>query len=1109
MSRNIRIRTEPNGGDNHVKIQLNQDFDFLEILSLKINQEDVYRSFYSDYGVVVGRVIMNSGVGVPNARISIFIPLTDEDAENTELVSIYPYSDISITNSDGIRYNTLPNDTKRECHTPVGTFPTKREVVDNEKILEVYSKYYKYTTTTNDAGDFMLFGVPVGNHMLNVDVDLSDIGIFSQRPYDFIEQGNPTKLFESPTKFKSGTNLNNLTQLKNRQLGINVIPFWGDVLDNEVGISRVDIDLNYNIQPSAIFIGSIFGDNEKNSVNKNCKPRRKLGKICETAEGGGSIEMLRKDIYGINEKFDIEGGRVINDNGAWAYQIPMNLDYMVTDEFGNLIPSEDTNKGIPTKSSLRFKIRMDNTGGEGRLRTKASFLVPHNPDTTKDIDYTFGKLTSNLHFRDFYWNKIYTIKNHIARFQKTEKHENRNFIGFKDVDNCVGVKNPLPFNKLDTDFNPLYIILCVIIIIILTIITAVNRVIKGIRKIFKKVNYISITCPYNNSVHKPNSDSTKKAALVCFQLALAEKLNVYEFDFYNEWINGTLYSFLLKYKVKKNSSSKFCGDDIGDSDRGNFILNTNPDGGLFNTEQFNEINDGVVAEFEEELFYKPLTKMDHKLYATDIYNLGSVFDCDWQAQSNTHDEIIPTTYNLPDADNDGNSTGITPLLFDLNCVKVDADYSQSASIRRICEIGLGLDESNGNVARNKSIGSEDIIDELLRKKLMKLNNSSFDNIGIGDIDDRFEANDYDTYRKKIKKGNVEQFHGDSFYFYFGSKPNNTAIELMNSKYFTSCSRTVKNILTITGDVIDTTTIGGNEGSISINVIGGLAPYNYKWYKDNLNTSPISTDKDISNLEEGKYIVLVIDSNDVVEQKGFIVGGIQTINANITQLDALNSQTPNGAININSITGGVKPFTVTITGPTFIPQHNNVEYALTVENLSVGTYNILIEDSNTITNTYTKTVIIDTVATLSINITQSTGPTCKDEDDGIINFKVTGGRPDYSISMVGPNGTSTSSSNSGLPEGSYNITVTDSFGQIATHPTIIFTNPLDLVLTAGAGIYTLTNTLEGVSYDLEQDNIVKQTKIATTSGSVIFTGSFGSGDFQGVSEHNCSSEILTI
>ncbi len=82
MSNTIRIRTTPNGGDNYLKLKLEQDFDFIEILSLKISQEDAYRKFCSDYGVIVGRVIINNGFGVPNAKVSVFIPIDDIDKED-------------------------------------------------------------------------------------------------------------------------------------------------------------------------------------------------------------------------------------------------------------------------------------------------------------------------------------------------------------------------------------------------------------------------------------------------------------------------------------------------------------------------------------------------------------------------------------------------------------------------------------------------------------------------------------------------------------------------------------------------------------------------------------------------------------------------------------------------------------------------------------------------------------------------------------------------------------------------------------------------------------------------------------------------------------------
>jgi hypothetical protein len=970
MSRSIRIRTEPNGGDKRLKVQINQDFDYLEILSLKISQEDVYRSFYSDYGVVVGRVIMNSGVGVPNARVSVFIPLTDEDAENPELSSIYPYKDLQDVDSDGIRYNTLPNDAQGVCHAPIGTFPTKRELVDNPELLEVFGKYFKYTTTTNGAGDFMLFGVPVGNHMVNVDVDLSDMGIFSQRPYDFIEDGNPKKLFDSPTKFKTGTNLNNLTQVKNRQVGVNVIPFWGEKESNEIGISRIDVDINYNIKPKAIFMGSIFGDNEKNSVNKNCRPRRKMGNVCEMGEGEGTIKMLRKTLFGDNERFDVEGGRVITENGTWAYQIPMNLDYMVTDEFGVLTPTDDPSKGIPTRTRTRFKINLDQTGEEGRVRTRATHLVPHNPQNVNEVDYTFDDTTSDIHFRDMYWNKIYTVKNHIARWQRTDGVENRNFVGFKDVDDCVGLKTPPPFNKMDTDFNPIYLVLCIIMTIILTIIDIINSIItfeilcfwpiNCVRPFCGFLNCIKITCPLNSVEYSPGcdhdcgdpGDSNYGRALDCFRLALALALNIFEFDFYNDWINGSLYAFLFKYKKPKNSDPKYCGD--GNSDSG-YIFNTNPityeEGGVTNpgtikTGEYFELSEGIIAGAEDdgveglELFYKPLTKAGHRFYSTDLYNLGAVFPCDWQDQHFIQPDLIPTSYQIPpltpDNDNppnpDNDVTPIDPLFFDLNCIEPKSNATQSKSIRRICEIGVGLDEAP-NI--NNVIDNEDIDNQLLRKKLIKLNTPLLSGFNLDNIDANFEASEYNTYRTKVFHSAIEQFFGDSFFFYFGTKPENSALNLMNSKYFTDCSRNVKNILIINGNVTNVTTVNGENGSISVTVNGGTPPYVYTWFDSddfpisNANGGNTST---VINLSEGSYYVEVTDNNGegITAKKSFVIDGLQPLTADIVSRNVENAGASNGKLIFNSIIGGVSPYDITITGPITTIIENDVAFSLTVD-----------------------------------------------------------------------------------------------------------------------------------------------------------------------------------
>lgn len=56
--KSFRIRTNVND-DKVVRVKLEQDNDFLEILSLKIKQEDTYKLHVANYGMIVGRVLAN------------------------------------------------------------------------------------------------------------------------------------------------------------------------------------------------------------------------------------------------------------------------------------------------------------------------------------------------------------------------------------------------------------------------------------------------------------------------------------------------------------------------------------------------------------------------------------------------------------------------------------------------------------------------------------------------------------------------------------------------------------------------------------------------------------------------------------------------------------------------------------------------------------------------------------------------------------------------------------------------------------------------------------------------------------------------------------------
>ena len=387
MEKNYRIHTNVIS-DTVLNVNMTQDYDFLEVLSLKLRTADAYRLHSSNYGVIIGRVLANDAFGIPNAKVSVFIEKDENDP--TYIESIYPYSEVISTDRENRRYNLLPDDNEDDCYRIVGTFPNKRLVLDDSIELEVYDKYWKFTTVTNDSGDYMIFGVPSGNQQIHVDIDLSDIGRLSQKPRDFEYKGYNMSMFDSPNQFKESANLESLAQIFSQNKSVFVYPFWGDAnLGNGIAaITRCDVQIQYKFEPTCVFMGAIYSDNEGNSINHKCAANVDNGMNDQLVTGEGTIEMIRKTTDGLVEEFSIQGNQLIDSNGVWCYQIPMNLDYIGTDEYGNVVPTDNPNKGIPTRTQVRFRFSKSETGDEGHSRHTAKYLVPMNPTLVDTVPKT-------------------------------------------------------------------------------------------------------------------------------------------------------------------------------------------------------------------------------------------------------------------------------------------------------------------------------------------------------------------------------------------------------------------------------------------------------------------------------------------------------------------------------------------------------------------------------------------------------------------------------------------------------------------------------------------------------------------------------------------------
>lgn len=848
--------------DEYLKLNISQDFDLLSVLSLKITQEDAYKLYTSNYGVVVGRVLANDGFGVPNAKISIFIPNSTNNETNNKNI-IYPYTTTSDKNENGIRYNLLPGNKQSACYQNVGTMSSKMDVLDNDSELEVYNDFYKLTTVTNESGDYMFFGIPTGTQQIHVDIDLSDIGLLSQSPRDMIYKGYNLKSFESPNKFKKSTNLDSLPQIISQDTTIFVYPFWGDETQGDIAISKKNINIQYKFEPTCVFMGSIFTDSLKSGISKNCKPSKTSGKMSELMASQGLIEMIRKTQDGGVERFDVNGGRVINNEGVWCYQIPMNLDYMVTDEYGNLTPTDDPTIGIPTRAEVRFRVTIDDNGDSFTQSKTASYLIPNNPKTIDLEDYGFNENCKDESFVNLFWNKVYSIKNYIPRLQTNTKPENRKFLGLKST-NYHESNNPSPYNKIFVDLNLKFKILCLLSTILLDLIGMLNRYIiyvlnywvlgnnselplisvskesfdgcsllkdadyyvpiyKGTKlpNYYNKREYLALTITnvYNKINETDYSRSGDKDTIKvastniefndgfvfiningvktniteqkivsfelksgyhgydfnvydnltndlkdCFETKLASSSEVVNFDFTNDWLNGSLYAprFFTKTRVNRKTGKrqvKFCGS------KGNYsnlhIVNTCATGININSttpalipNQNNECKKGNCQEQSgnintnlgnilydsnsDSFIYKSNFNNSGKLiyyHPTDVILIGSLNEIDNNGIPKLHQLLPSTSFKMVDDIVEKGEDGVTNLssgidwsnqnseisggLFtSIGCLSSITLIKSCVNAERLCEIGVDFDENydftdyNGTTIVTKNVDGFISLDEL-------------------------------------------------------------------------------------------------------------------------------------------------------------------------------------------------------------------------------------------------------------------------------------------------------------------------------------------------------------------------------------------------------------
>jgi len=263
-----------------------------------------------------------------------------------------------------------------------------------------------------------------------------------------------------------------------------------------------------------------------------------------------------------------------------------------------------------------------------------------------------------------------------------------------------------------------------------------------------------------------------------------------------------------------------------------------------------------------------------------------------------------------------------------------------------------------------------------------------------------------------------------------------------------------------------TTCGEDNGTASLTVTGGAAPYDYEWNNGGSGNTPNPT-----GLEAITYEVIVTDDNDCSVTETIVIGEVAPMELSISANDANCNAGMDGSIDLE-VTNGTGPFTYAWT--------NTISTDQDPTGLSANNYEVEVTDANGCT----ETINIDVDEPTAIEITGSSQDAVCGDNNGAISINVNGGAGGYTY-LWSPTG-DVDEDITDLGPGTYSVVVTDANGCAApfsidvdtpsglalsatTEPTACngaSTGSIDLIVTGGTGPFQYAWDNGEVTEDIE-------------------------------------------
>lgn len=246
--------------DFYVNIKLNRTFDTLDTLNIYNNLINSFPTQQSDTGVVFGRLMAQQNIKDDKGN-NIKIPLRNVPIGIFNSSETFPDSSSVNENGDRLYLNIKESATQQEYFNIHSFTSDTTNYLRSEETLTKVPDQYKYITTTNENGEFIIYDAPVGSQLLVFDVDLFKQGLTKDE----------IALNFFPFPSSSDSFIDTIPCFSFKKFPVDVVPAWGTI---QTGYTEINITTNYDLRKWATFYippmaheGNFLGSQELSLVS--------------------------------------------------------------------------------------------------------------------------------------------------------------------------------------------------------------------------------------------------------------------------------------------------------------------------------------------------------------------------------------------------------------------------------------------------------------------------------------------------------------------------------------------------------------------------------------------------------------------------------------------------------------------------------------------------------------------------------------------------------------------------------------------------------------------------------------------------------------------------